>query len=75
MYFDELFRGYTLQTKVAAEFNDDIEERLLRQLDDKMCDLASLISAKIVRGDEETSAPYSKLGFKMDLVDYSNESI
>lgn len=76
MNLSEIFDGYALETKVVASHEHSDDSLLLRQLQERgKIDLASLISAQIVRGDEETSALQTKLGFQMELVDYSTEKM
>ena len=67
MYLDEIFSDFKFTT--AAEYEDMEEERRLLQ-EDSNVDLQSIIRSEIRRGDPDTSAPMSKLGFTVSLVDY-----
>ena len=69
MYLDEIFAGFQFVT--AAEYEDvEDERRLLQQGDSSSVDLQSIIRSEVRRGDPDTSAPMSKLGFTVSLVDY-----
>ena len=41
-------------------------------INDSQIDLASLISARVIRGSEETSAPMEELGFSLSMTEFSS---
>ena len=67
MYLDEIFSDFQFTT--AAEYEDVEDERRLLQGNSNV-DLQSIIRSEVRRGDPDTSAPMSKLGFTVSLVDY-----
>ena len=67
MYLDEIFSGFQFTTE--AEYEDVEDERRLLQGNSNV-DLQSIIRSEVRRGDPDTSAPMSKLGFTVSLVDY-----
>ena len=80
MYLDEVFADFEFAT--AEEYEDEDEDFYSRrQLQENKLtgngavDLQSVIRSEIRRGDPDTSAPMSNLGFEVSLVSYERDML